>query len=224
LTSLRKAPNICAFKKESRLHVCINNTSAMVSPRDQVTSQKLQFGTNIICYLAIDKTDFTGLFVVTDASSFHDKVHISTASSSANYLTTGIDVDTIADGPERTKYVSRITLLATRSQGNVIVAQELARRYWDKTVSRSLHPGNIHTDLQRRLPRFQDALLRLYLASYGALTQLYYCTTAPPAADASGRFFIPRACPGEPNKGAVHPQVGEKLRSWPDNETKKSWF
>jgi hypothetical protein len=103
-----------------------DHSGAMVSPRDQVTSQKLQFGTNIICqclscsaqfgafirssgcqcsgYLAIDKTAFTGLFVVTDASSFHDKARISTASSSANYLTTGIDVDTIADGPERTKY------------------------------------------------------------------------------------------------------------------------
>ena len=45
------------------------------------------------------------------------------------------------------------------SQGNVVVARELARRYGDKIVSTSLHPGNIRTDLQRHLPWWQDAVL-----------------------------------------------------------------
>ena len=44
------------------------------------------------------------LFAATDASSTHEKARIVTVSSSANYLTTGIDFDAIADGPERTKY------------------------------------------------------------------------------------------------------------------------
>ena len=39
------------------------------------------------------------------------------------------------------------------------MARELARRYGDKIVSTSLHPGNIRTDLQRHLPWWQDVVL-----------------------------------------------------------------
>jgi retinol dehydrogenase-12 len=60
----------------------------------------------------------------------------------------------------------------------------------------------------------------LYPASYGALTQLY-CATSPSAADANGKFFIPWARPGEPNKAALNLEVGERLWSWLENETKK---
>ncbi|KAN0136158.1 hypothetical protein V8E53_006018 [Lactarius tabidus] len=34
------------------------------------------------------------------------------------------------------------------------------------------------------------------------------------------RFFTPWARPGEPNKAAFDPQVGERLWSWLKNETK----
>ena len=56
--------------------------------------------------------------------------------------------------------------------------------------------------------------------SYGALTQLY-CATSPSTADANGKFFIPWARLGEPNKAALDPQVGERLWSWLEEETKK---
>jgi hypothetical protein len=42
--------------------------------------------------------------------------------------------------------------LLTRLQGNIVVARELARRYGDKIVSTSLHPGSIRTDLWRHFP------------------------------------------------------------------------
>ena len=44
------------------------------------------------------------MFAATDASPTHEKARIVTVSSSANYLTTGLDFYAIADGPERTKY------------------------------------------------------------------------------------------------------------------------
>ena len=44
-------------------------------------------------------------------------------------------------------------------QGNVVMARELARRYGDKIVSTSLHPGSIRTDLQRHLPWWQEVVL-----------------------------------------------------------------
>ncbi|KAN0136173.1 hypothetical protein V8E53_006033, partial [Lactarius tabidus] len=65
------------------------------------------------------------------------------------------------------------------------------------------------TDLQRHLPRWQDAILvarRCTRHHMVALTQLH-CATAPSAADSSGMFFIPWTRPGEPNKGALDPQV-----------------
>jgi retinol dehydrogenase-12 len=101
------------------------------------------------------------LFAATDASSSHENARIVTVSSSANYLTLSLDFDAIADGPLRARYgewqlyfkskfVRRTEILPTlflltRSRGNVVVAQELARRYGDKIVSMSFHPGNIHT-------------------------------------------------------------------------------
>jgi retinol dehydrogenase-12 len=114
----------------------------------------------------------SALFAATDASSSHEKARIVTVSSSANYLTTGVDFAAIADGPRRTKYGEwelyhkskfvRKTysypqpcfLLTRRSQGNVVVARELARRYGDKIVSTSLNPGNIRTDLLRHFPKW----------------------------------------------------------------------
>ena len=59
-----------------------------------------------------------------------------------------------------------------------------------------------------------------YPVSYGALTQLY-CATAPFAADANGKFFIPWARLCEPNKAALDPQVGERLWTWLEKETNK---
>ena len=60
----------------------------------------------------------------------------------------------------------------------------------------------------------------MYPPSQGALTQLY-CATDAAAADANGMFFIPWARLGEPNKAALDPQVGERLWTWLENETKK---
>jgi retinol dehydrogenase-12 len=44
------------------------------------------------------------LFAATDASSTHEKARVVTVSSSASYLTAGLDFDAMTDSPERTKY------------------------------------------------------------------------------------------------------------------------
>ena len=62
--------------------------------------------------------------------------------------------------------------------------------------------------------------LMLYSVSYGALTQLY-CATAPAAADANGKFFIPWAREGKSNEAAGDVQVGEKLWGWLEEQEKK---
>jgi hypothetical protein len=44
------------------------------------------------------------LFAATDASPTHEKARVVTVSSSANYLTKGLDFEAFADGPQRRKY------------------------------------------------------------------------------------------------------------------------
>ena len=109
-----------------------------------------------------------------------------TVSSAASYFTNGLDFDAIADGPGRTKYrqwelynkskfvcrtqilsVSFLSHFADRLQGNVVVARELARRYGDKIVSTSLHPGRIRTDLWQHYPGWLRALLVRSVITYG---------------------------------------------------------
>lgn len=211
------------LSKESQLHVLVNNAGVMVTPKEQVTAQKydMQFGTNVIGHWVFTQLLLPALFAATDASPSHEKARVVTVSSSANYLAKGLDFDAIADGPERIKY-NEWELYNKSKFGNIVVARELARRHGDKIVSTSLHPGNIRTDLQRHLPGWQNVILTwmLYPPSYGALTQLY-CATAPSAADDNGKFFVPWARASEPNKAALDPQVGERLWSWLENETKK---
>ena len=49
--------------------------------------------------------------------------------------------------------------MLTWLQGNVVVARELARRYGDKIVSTSLHPGNIRTDVLRHMSGWRNTVL-----------------------------------------------------------------
>ena len=100
-----------------------DRSGVMVSPKEQLTAQNydLQFGTNVIgtCLSSsgqfITKIGHVGhwlftklllpaLIAATEASPSNEKSRIVTVSSSANYLTNGLDFDAIADGPERTKY------------------------------------------------------------------------------------------------------------------------
>ncbi|KAH9046337.1 NAD(P)-binding protein [Lactarius deliciosus] len=211
------------LSKESQLHVLINNAGIMVPPKEQVTTQKydMQFGTNVIGHWLLTELLLPALFAATDASPSHEKARVVTVSSIVNYFIKGLDFDALADGPTRTRY-GELDLYNKSKFGNVVVAHELARRYGDKIVSTSLNPGNIRTELQRNMPGWQSTILNriMYPPSKGALTHLY-CATAPAAADANGKFFIPWARLGEPNKATLDPQVGEKLWSWLENETKK---
>lgn len=59
---------------------------------------------------------------------------------------------------------------------DVMFAHELARRYGDKgLVSFSLHPGALHTGLQKSLPGWYNAIFGLlrHEPRLGALTELY---------------------------------------------------
>jgi len=211
------------LSKESRLHILINNAGVMIPPVEEITVQNYdtQFGTNVMGHWLFTELLLPALLAATDASPTHEKARVVTVSSSANYLTKGIDFEAIADGPKRRK-LDTWGLYYNSKLGNVLVARELARRHGDKIVSTSVNPGNLNTDLQRHMPRWQFAILRhiLYPASHGALTQLY-CATSPAAEDANGKFFIPWARLGKANPVADDPNLAEKLWKWLEEETQK---
>jgi len=59
-----------------------------------------------------------------------------------------VNYETLRDGPARRK-LSPTTLYAQSKFGNILLSNELARRYEDKIVAISLHPGVFSTGLQQ---------------------------------------------------------------------------
>ena len=53
----------------------------------------------------------------------------------------------------------------------------------------------------------------------GALTQLY-AGTAPEAVDLNGQYLIPWARIGKAHPGTLNPELGEKLWTWLEEQTK----
>ncbi len=79
-----------------------------------------------------------------------NKPRVISVSSGAHHLH-NISFDTLKDGTERRK-LSPESLYAQSKFGTVVYARELARRLGDSgIVSISLNPGNVATNLQRRV-------------------------------------------------------------------------
>lgn len=85
------------------------------------------------------------------------KPRVIAVSSGAHHLHK-LDFDTLKDGPARRK-VSTEGLYAQSKFGSVVWAKEVGRRYGDELVSLSLNPGNVATNLQRRVTGFQRSMI-----------------------------------------------------------------
>lgn len=128
------------------------------------------------------------------------------------------------------------------SKGNVVVSNELAKRYGDQgIVSTALNPGNLRTDLQRHLGGFLRRILvspiltvfedltahmiyssqnlTLYEASKGALTQLW-AGTMPETRDFNGKYLIPWARVGTIRPETRDPKIGQDLWAWCEEQVK----
>ncbi|KZV84375.1 hypothetical protein EXIGLDRAFT_291125 [Exidia glandulosa HHB12029] len=130
-----------------------------------------------------------------------------------------IDYETLRDGPKRRSW-SALSLYGQSKFGNIVVSNEFARRYGDKIVSISLHPGGIKTNLGRH-SGFAFKLVNYLLAEpwMGAITQLY-AATSPEAADMNGKYLMAYARVGIANPKADDVQTGEKLWTWLEEQVK----
>jgi len=207
--------------KETELHVLFNSGGVMVPPVDQLTADgyDLQFGTNVVGHFLFTM-ELLPLLEAGAQSSADKTARIVNTSSSASVGYT-INWEALKDTPERKK-LGKELLYCQSKFANVVVSNELARRYADKgIVSTALNPGNLKTDLQRHLHPIVHYLLDLvmYTANYGALTQLWAGTSAE-GAQLNGKYLIPWARVGDTRSEARDPKLGEQLWNWLVEETK----
>lgn len=226
LASVRRAAEEYAAK-ESLLHVLFNSGGVMSCPIDMISKDgyDLQFGTNVIGHFYFTKLLLPILQHTSASSPTGEKARIVTTSGSIYKLYPRINHDTLRDGPARRK-LSTTRLYAQSKFGNILVTNELARRYGDSVVAISLHPGVIDTGLQRHMgydSRFGAWLKRTLLspAWMGAITQLY-AGTDPSAAAMNGEYLIPWARKGRLTSDAKDLKEAEKLWDWLERQVELS--
>ncbi|KAH7341144.1 NAD(P)-binding protein [Rhizoctonia solani] len=233
LDSVRKAAE--EFKqKEHELHVLFNNAGVAGPPVEQrtVDGYDMQFGTNVLGHYF-----FTTLLLPTlihtakNSPLAHGHTRVINTSSVMAYFPPegGIDWETLgtdASSMQACKALGANTLYSQSKLGNVLFANELAKRYGEHgIISSSLHPafhpGGIRTDATRHMSRLKVAIvaLLLYPASYGALTQLW-SGTMPEGVSHNGKFLIPWARVGGTPQHALDEKLSEKLWIWLEEQVK----
>ncbi|KAL1671576.1 hypothetical protein EV122DRAFT_226331 [Schizophyllum commune] len=202
--------------KETQLHALFNNAGIMMCPTEMVTvnGYDYQFGTNVLGHFYLTKLLLPAL-LSTAQSSPEGIVRVVNTSSSGHAFVKTIDFNTLKDGPARRK--KNPTILYGQSKfGNIVFANELARRYGDQgIVSTSLNPGNLYSNLQRYMNPVVAKIIQwliLHPTPLGALTQLYAGTKG--GKELNGKYLIPWARLGQPGPGADDPKLGKALWEW----------
>ncbi|KZV84369.1 NAD(P)-binding protein [Exidia glandulosa HHB12029] len=207
---------------EPQLNVLINNAGVMACPVEMITSDgyDLQFGTNVIGHWYFTTLLLPTILATADANPA-EKPRIVNVTSNGHRCHPSIDYDILRDGPKR-HAMSTVKLYGQSKFGNIVVSNELARRYDDKIVSISVHPGGIKTNLQRHYLQLPLGVQNWMMADpwMGAITQLY-AATSPEAADLNGKYLIPYARLGRPNPKADDVRTGTDLWKWLEEQVKE---
>ncbi|THU86675.1 NAD(P)-binding protein [Dendrothele bispora CBS 962.96] len=215
LSSVKRAAD--EFKsKETELHVLFNNGGVMNPPISEITADgfDLQFGTNVLGHFLLTRLLLP--LLIAGASSQRCPSRIVNSSSSSQMFVDTVDFNSLRDGPARRKMGS-FKLYMQSKFGNVILSNELARRFGDQGIrSNSLNPGNLKTDLQRTssgiMMKFFDYWV-FYPPISGALTPLY-AGVSPETQEWNGKYLIPWAREGHMRPEAADQKLGEELWNW----------
>ncbi|KAJ7509075.1 NAD(P)-binding protein [Mycena galericulata] len=234
LHSVKKAAE--EFKqKETHLDVLFNNAGVMRAPIDMLTAQNydLAFGTNVLGPFYFTKLLLPTLLATAAAGKKPRIIHTSSLGAQLHPGKEGVNYNTLLDGPARrrqslvflygqSKFVRRTEEntsipLFSLHQANVLVSNELARRYaYQGIVSIALNPGNLRSDLGRHLTGAIQLRL-IYAICYpvplGALTQLWAGTTKE-AESLNGGYLIPWARIGTAPPTTTDPAAMAALWTW----------
>jgi retinol dehydrogenase-12 len=163
------------------LHGLINN-AGLAGVRGMTQSGfELTFGTNYVGPFLL-----TGLLL--DRLRETAPARIVNVASVGHYRAAGIDFQAVR---RRTKSLTGFPEYCVSKLGNVLHAQELARRLEGTGVTTySLHPGSIASDVWRHVPWPVRPLItrRMRSPAEGAQTSLY-CATSPEVANESGLYY-----------------------------------
>lgn len=183
------------------LHGLINN-AGLAGQRGMTDSGfELAFGTNYVGPFLL-----TGLLL--DRLRESAPSRIVNVSSIGHYKASGIDYEAVR---RPTKSITGFPEYCVSKLGNVLHAQELARRLEETGVTTySLHPGEIASDVWRRVPWPVRPLMkrRMRPPTEGARTSLY-CATSPEVASETGHYYDD-CRPKEPSAVATR-QLGAEL-------------
>jgi NAD(P)-dependent dehydrogenase (short-subunit alcohol dehydrogenase family) len=183
------------------LHVLINNAGLAGTRGMTASGFELAFGTN-----------YVGPFLLTalllDRLRESAPSRIVNVSSVGHYRPSGIDFEATR---KRTKSFTGFPEYCVSKLGNVLHAQELARRLGGTGVTTySLHPGEVASDVWRSVPWPARALIkrRMISPADGARTSLY-CATSPDVADESGHYYDD--CSRKEPSAVATPELGLEL-------------
>ncbi|KAF9783762.1 NAD-binding protein [Thelephora terrestris] len=225
--------------KETELHILFNN-AGLLSPPESLTAEgyDMTFGTNVVGQFihVLSKVEtgflrlqFAGPYYFTElllpalykTSTSENKPRVVNLTSQmgligASAFGSGLDFSTFKDSPKRRK-MSGTALYSQSKLGNVVYAQEFARRYGDKVISISVHPGPILSELPRNDFDPNNPVFRFFfkLVTYptpmGAITPLY-AGTSPEAENLNGEYLTQWHRVGTPR--SKDPVLGKELWTW----------
>jgi dehydrogenase/reductase SDR family protein 13 len=169
------------LRTEQPLHGLINNAGLAGKKGTTDSGFELAFGTN-----------YVGPFLLTalllERLRESAPARIVNVSSVGHYRAKGIDYEAVR---HRTKSFTGLPEYSVSKLGNVLHAQELARRLDGQGVTTySLHPGAIASDVWRQVPWPIRPLItrKMQSPAEGAKTSLY-CATSPDLGGESGHYY-----------------------------------
>ncbi|KAF8193003.1 hypothetical protein BJ912DRAFT_961714 [Pholiota molesta] len=192
-------------------------SGVMVPPIDQLTAQgyDLQFGTNVLGHFYFTKL-LMPVLLAGAKSSPDGKARVVNNSSSLYLLANKIDFNTLGDTAARKKKGQEM-LYCQSKLGNIVIANEFARRYGDQGILQR-HLGGVQYFFW-----YNGSCCSEYGplgTPYGALTQLW-AGTSPEGADLNGKYLIPWARVSAANKVAKDPKLAGDLWKWLEEQTEK---
>ncbi|KAJ7745823.1 NAD(P)-binding protein [Mycena maculata] len=191
LKSVRRAAEVF-LAQESRLDILFNNGGVMIPPTDELTAQgyDLQFGTNTIGHFFLAELLRAVFFDAVKGGPARDALVKKWGKMGAPWY-----VPPHSHYPHLSCLPSLIrtrNLYGASKLGNIIISNYYARTHADVLVSCSLHPGLIHSGIQRHGPGLLKFITGLAFSPtpVGAYTQLWAGTIAS-AEEINGKYFLP---------------------------------
>ncbi|KAF9565759.1 NAD(P)-binding protein [Agrocybe pediades] len=234
-------------RKEEVLHVLFNNAGILVKNVNEKSAQGYSqpFATNVLGHFYFTKLLIPYLLSATQSSADAGRAEarIVNVSSVMSLFVDSIDYERLGspkangntpqieheDNFENLKHLNKkkstlpIDLYVESKFANIVLSNELARRYGDQgIVSIALNPGNVASDLQRDMSKFSRRATAFFFnlrdVGHGALSSLY-AGTMPEASEMNGKYIVPWARQGNANPAAQDPKKGEELWRWLEAQT-----